>query len=166
VADGLCYGRQDLSLDAQGLLEIPAMAASLRSFQRVWSSPARRCRVVAEAIGPVPRIDDRLLELDFGAWEEMAWNDVPRDLLDEWAADPLTFAPPGGESGAALLDRVRSFSKTVRQEAQDCVVVTHGGPLKLLHALLRGEEPDLLSVAPPLGSIRILSVQPFTQSVR
>jgi alpha-ribazole phosphatase len=158
VAPGLCYGRRDLCLDADGLGAIPRMAASLRAFPTIWTSPARRCREVADAIGPAPRLDERLLELDFGDWEGMAWNDVPRDMLDCWAAEPRHFAPPGGETGAALLARVRSFHRTINDEGRDCAVIAHGGPLKLLGALLRGQQPDLLAAAPLIGSIEILSI--------
>jgi alpha-ribazole phosphatase len=149
IAPGLCYGRLDLDLRAD------AGAAGLRARVaawpgRVWTSPARRCRAIA---GPAAIIDARLLELDFGAWEGLAWADIPRADLDRWAADPAGFAPPGGESGAALLSRVEAFHAMLRDRAEDALVVAHGGPLKLLAALLRGAVPDLLAPAPQLGSV-------------
>lgn len=151
IAPGTCYGRLDLPLHA----DAAAAAASLRCVVagcagRVWTSPARRCRTIA---GAAAVVDARLRELDFGAWEGLAWDRVPRDVLDRWAADPLGFAPPGGESGAALLARVGSFHAAIGARGEDCVVVSHGGPLKLLAALLRGAAPDLLAPAPPLGSV-------------
>jgi alpha-ribazole phosphatase len=116
----------------------------------VWTSPAQRCRLVADALG-VARIDLRLQELDFGEWEGLAWDDVPRKALDAWAADVSGFAPPGGESGAALIARVRAFASDLPRG--DHVVITHGGPLKVLTPLLRGLPVDLLAPAPALGSI-------------
>lgn len=149
IAPGLCYGRLDLALRED------AAAAALRArvgawSGRVWTSPARRCRAIA---GPAATIDARLQELDFGAWEGRAWADIPRADLDRWAADPAGFAPPGGESGAALLARVEAFHAMLRHRAEDALVVAHGGPLKLLAALLRDAVPDLLAPAPPLGSV-------------
>ena len=41
---------------------------------------------------------------------------------------------------------------------EDCIVIAHGGPLKLLAALLRGAAPDLLAPAPPLGSVTALTL--------
>ncbi len=146
LAPGLCYGRLDAEI-APGS-PLPATIAALPG--RVWTSPARRCRGIA---GPGATADARLLELDFGAWEGKFWDDVPRESLDRWAADPLGFAPPGGESGAALLARVAAFHAMLVQRAEDCVVVSHGGPLKLLAALLRGAVPDLLAPAPAIGSV-------------
>jgi alpha-ribazole phosphatase len=151
VAPGTCYGRLDLDPHPDAAADIARLAAIITAFGgRVWTSPARRCRVVA---GPDAIVDARLRELDFGAWEGLAWDAVPRAALDRWAADPLGFAPPGGESGAALLARVAAFHAELRARGEDCAIVAHGGPLKLLSALLRGAPPNLLAPAPPLGSV-------------
>jgi alpha-ribazole phosphatase len=159
VAEGVCYGRTDVALSDSGRFAIPGIVAALSHFAAscVWTSPARRCVAVAEALGGTIRQDARLLELDFGAWEGMRWDDVPRDALDAWAAKPARFAPPGGENVAALLARVTGFAKMLRAEQRDCTVVTHGGVLKLLRPLLRGETPDPMAPAPAMGSVEIIS---------
>ena len=152
VAAGTCYGRLDLPLaDPAAAAALAARLAGLGGA--AWSSPAQRCRAVAVALGP-HRLDARLLELDFGAWEGRPWDDVPRPALDRWAADPAGFAPPGGESGAALVARVTAFAASL--PLGDHVVVTHGGPLKVLSALLRGFPVDLLAPAPPVGSVTLI----------
>ena len=162
VAAGVCYGRLDLPL------RDPADAARLAARvlahapAAVWSSPSARCRLVAEAVGAPVRVDARLLELDFGEWEGVAWDDVPRSALDAWAADPLGFAPPNGEAGAALLARVTEVAAALRAEAGRVAVVSHGGPLRLLGPLLRGEMPNLLATTPTLGSITLAGVGPGT----
>ena len=149
VPDGRCYGRLDL--DVADPAAVGRLAAELAPLGgTVWTSPARRCRLVAEALGE-HRVDVRLQELDFGAWEGVPWGDVPPASLDAWAADPWRFAPPRGESGAALVARVRAFASLCT--TGDHIVVTHGGPLKVLTALLRGDPVQLLSPAPPPGSI-------------
>jgi alpha-ribazole phosphatase len=70
----------------------------------------------------------------------------------------LRFAPPGGESGSALVDRVRDVLARLREDRQDCVVVSHGGPLKVLTALLLGVPLDLLVAAPPMGVTRFITI--------
>ena len=120
---------------------------------KVVTSPARRCRLLADAISPAPIIEARLQELDFGTWEGVAWEAVPRAALDAWAADPLGFAPPGGETGAALIERVQRAVAALIDAGEDCIVITHGGPLRLMPALLRGLPPDLLAPAPPIGAM-------------
>ncbi|MGI4976319.1 MAG: histidine phosphatase family protein, partial [Janthinobacterium lividum] len=98
--------------------------------------------------------DPRLRELDFGAWEGMAWDDVPRASLDRWAADLSGFAPPGGESGAALVARCRAAYAGM--PARGCqVVVSHGGPLRVLAALAAGVEVDLGVAAQAPGEVRV-----------
>ncbi len=128
----------------------------------VWSSPATRCasvaRLIADRLGVHPVLDPRLLELDFGDWEGRPWEAVPRPALEQWAADPLGFRPPGGESGGALLRRVRDVARQLAREARACVVLSHGGPLRLLPALLAGEEADLLAPTPEPGRLRIVPV--------
>jgi len=161
IEPGICYGRLDMPLhpdaDIDGLAQGPLLAGSMQ----IWTSPARRCREVAERVADalsIPLIADaRLLELDFGEWEEKAWDDIPRDDLDRWAADPLSFRAPGGESGAELVARVADFNFGL---TQDCIVVSHGGPLRVLSALLRGEPVDLLSPPQALGTAISLTKAP------
>lgn len=153
IAPGRCYGRLDIGLSAQGTADLPRLAAALRDagIPSVRTSPARRCRILAEAVTPQPVLDSRLQELDFGRWEGLPWDKVERSALDAWAAAPSRFAPPGGESGNALIARARAVCADLRAAGEDCIVISHGGPLKLLHAMLRGQPPDLLAPAPPLG---------------
>ena len=163
IAPGICYRRLDVGLSKSGMRELPALVRVLASHgaTRLWSSPALRCRVLAEAVSEQVGLDVQcrpgLLEMDFGEWEGRAWNDAPRALLDAWAANPLAFAAPGGETGQALIDRVAAVWHEIRTAAEHCIVVTHGGPLRILLALARGGVPDLLSPAPAIGSVSVLA---------
>jgi alpha-ribazole phosphatase len=152
IAAGICYGRHDLAIADPA--DVAPIVAQVRDVSgTVWTSPLRRCRIVADAIRPA-RVDARLIEMDFGAWDGMAWDAIPRAALDEWAADPLGFAPPGGETGAALVARVTAFRDAL--PAGDHVVVSHGGPLKVLSALLRGQAVDLMVPSVALGSVTFI----------
>lgn len=152
-----------MELTTDGLQAVATIAAALADFAAVaiWCSPALRCRAVADTLATLhvltPRIDARLQELDFGDWERRAWNGIPRTALDQWAASPLGFAPPGGETGAALLARVTAVHTDLLARTGPVIIVSHGGPLKLLAALLRGAPVDLLAPAPALGSITIIT---------
>ncbi len=151
IAPGHCYGRLDVGLSAAGVADADRLRAFLRNtgMRRVYSSPARRCF----ALDPAAILDDRLQELDFGAWEGQSWHAIDRAALDAWATDPAGFAPPGGETGAALLTRVRAFVQDLLHRGEDAIVITHGGPLRLLPALLQRRTPDLLAPAPAFGAI-------------
>jgi broad specificity phosphatase PhoE len=107
------------------------------------ASPLSRTRETMElmraAIGLHPtayRMDDRLRELTFGAWEGLTWKEVrqrdgrgarARDI-DKWG-----FVPPKGESYAMLAERVAPF---LGELTRDTVVVSHGGVARVLLALL------------------------------
>lgn len=139
---------------------LPDWLAALRPLDicRVRTSPLRRCRAPAGALAvalDVPlQVDPRLAELDFGDWEGCPWSAVPRAALDRWAADPVGFAAPGGETGGALIARVGAVLAELLDEARSCLVVSHGGPLRLLGPMLRGEPPDLLAPVPAPGSLQ------------
>lgn len=145
LAPGICYGRLDVVPEA-----IVAPALDAPHDAAVITSPSMRCVALAKALGRDFTTDARLLELDFGEWEGQRWDDIPRKALDAWAADPWGFAPPGGESGQALLTRVRGFWEAAPRPV---VVVSHGGPLRLLRALAEGRAPDILEPPPPLGAV-------------
>ena len=170
IALGLCYGRLDIGLTLAGEAQIGMLAAdpALQGATRVWTSPARRCRGLADAIAVALAarltVDDRLQELDFGAWEGTPWDTVPRAELDRWAASPLSFAPGGGETGSHLIDRVGEFYADLCRDQQDSVVVSHGGPLKILTALLQNTPVDLLAAAPPMSSIRTVTYPANSQA--
>ena len=137
VVDGLCYGRTDLLLRNPWSAE-PAIDL-LPVDLPVISSPLRRCTEFAAALSPSWRVDPRLTELDFGAWEMRAWNSLPRSQLDAWAADPLGFKGHGGESVAQMRLRVRAaLAEFEYENDRDCLWVTHAGVMKLVLAELLG----------------------------
>lgn len=139
VEPGICYGRLDLDLAE------PAQAAAARLAPRLprgvplWSSPARRCRELAEALHPAPRLDERLWEMHFGDWEGRRWEEIGPTALDAWAADPAGFVPPGGESGLHVQARALDFvAALARAGVAEALVVAHAGVMRALLAHQRG----------------------------
>jgi alpha-ribazole phosphatase len=127
---GLCYGRTDVPLASTFAEDAAKVRAALGVVPRLaFASPSIRCRQLAEVLGaPAVRVDPRLMELDFGAWENRRWDDLPRAEVDAWANDFVETAPPGGETFRALAERVASFRR--EHEATDGVVITHGGVIR------------------------------------
>lgn len=142
VRAGICYGQTDLSLAEDVVISADLLRADLPVDVPCFTSPLQRCRLLAEALYEAPVADARLMEMHFGQWEMQAWDDIPRDALDAWAADPLGFAPPDGESANALRVRVLGFL-TQYQHLPALVLVTHGGVIKLLAGLAAGESASL-----------------------
>jgi len=135
-ARGLLLGRDDPPIDATGHAQAAAAARALETLgpvARVVSSPLRRARETAAVIAGAARvdIDERWIELDYGALEGMPIADVPAETWARWRADP-DFAPGGGETLRALGRRVRDACTELLAEAAEhhVVIVTHVSPVK------------------------------------
>lgn len=128
-AEGRCIGRFDLALDprkARRLARrIACFADRLGLPHIVITSPLRRCADVGRWLrrsGWAHRIDARLVELDFGAWEGRRWDDIARADIDAWCADFANYRPGGGEPLNALLARVATWTA-----GEAAIVVGHAG---------------------------------------
>ena len=129
-----------------------------RVVDRVVSSPSRRAllvaRPVAEELGAALHADDRLQEMDFGAWEGRPWSGLPRAEIDAWAADPLRYRPGGGESVEAMLARVRRAWTGLASSAGGTLVVCHAGPIRcLLHVALGMPLLEAIGVGVAYGEV-------------
>ncbi|WP_051078331.1 histidine phosphatase family protein [Leeia oryzae] len=132
--DRRCYGRLDIAPDLPGMqTALPALHAALPEAYDVWSSPAQRCQQLAAQLSPVYLTSTCLQELDFGVWEGMPWDEVPRAELDAWAQDIWHFCPGGGESASQLQTRWQTFVDGLQSErlARPQVIVTHAGVIRM-----------------------------------
>ncbi len=136
---GLLLGRADPPLNERGRQQADALATALRREPDplIIASPLARAQEtaarIAAATGASLETDPRLIELDYGEWDERRLNDVPPDVASRWRADP-TFAPPGGESLAELRARVAPCEVSLRERARDgtAIVVSHVSPIKAM----------------------------------
>ena len=130
IEAGVCYGRLDVDCHEPG-----PVARHLRSHLppgiAIYSSPLRRALQLAMELSPqaTVRVDPRLGEIDFGAWEGRRWDNIDRREIDAWATDVSGFAPPSGESVASLRKRVLDFATSLEEDA---IVVTHTGVMRVL----------------------------------
>ena len=151
-ASGLLLGRADPGLDPLGRAQARAMAQSLPRPDLVITSPLQRCRETAAAFasgsgqGPEAevRVDDRLIELDYGDYDLVPLRDIPAEVWQRWRRDPH-FRPPGGETLAELADRVSGALGEVQDRAAevDVVVVSHVSPIKAALAWALGVPIDV-----------------------
>jgi alpha-ribazole phosphatase len=156
IPAGLCYGRTDVPLAAGFAAEAAAVRANLPWPPReVWSSPAERCRRLAEelATGEV-RIEPRLAELDMGEWDGRCWDELSGPVHAAWMADPWRTRPPGGESADDLLARVGALrSEILGSRPERLLLVTHAGVIRAWRSVGEGRPlPELFSEAVGFGS--------------
>ena len=142
-AAGRLLGRGDPPLDAVGEQQATAIAAALDA-DRVVSSPLRRCRETAAALGRPVELDERLIEIDYGELEGMPLGEVPAEWWGAWRGDPA-WRPPGGETLDELAARVEAALGDLVGDAAtgDVVVVSHVSPIKAAVAWALGVGIDI-----------------------
>lgn len=135
-AAGLLLGRADPVLDDVGRQQAVAIGRALPDCSIVVSSPLARCRETAALIaeqGGVDElmVDERLIEIDYGALDLTPMREVPNELWRDWQAD-TGFRPPAGETLEELRERVGRCLDELwpRAVIGDVAVVTHVSPIK------------------------------------
>lgn len=139
IGAGICYGQSDIDVAANFANETENTQKKLAeiSFDAIYSSPLQRCVKLAEALNlGAPQMDNRLKELHFGDWEMQAWDDIPRDIFDDWAHNYAHKAPPNGETFSQLQQRGLQFldEMLAKHVGEHILVVTHGGMIRALLA--------------------------------
>lgn len=132
-AEGRCIGRTDLQLNPRKALRLARhihKTAALHQLPRVvYTSCLQRCANVGRVLGTwgwEHRIDDALLEFDFGLWDGKAWTEIGQTEVNEWIGSFGQYAPGGGETLATMLDRAAGWSPQLGTQ-EPSVVVAHAG---------------------------------------
>jgi alpha-ribazole phosphatase len=143
VKKGLCYGDMDVPLAADWEEGANALIKSLSldfsdASNVCYHSPLSRAAQLANHISEgYSQSVVALKELDFGDWEGLCWQDIPRQDIDVWMEDIVNGAPYNGESLQVVADRVWSWWLSVKDNPVDaCVLVAHSGVIKVLVSLL------------------------------
>lgn len=140
IEKGICYGQSDIPLAATFDQEAVAIQRKIPGkIVLAYSSPLLRCRKLASILtGGQYVIDNRLLELNFGDWELMAWDQVPSQDLQAWMNDFVSQATPKGESYLNLYERTIDFWQSIEQlgKQENILVITHGGVIRAIQAYI------------------------------
>lgn len=159
---GRLIGRTDAPPIATSIAACVDLARGLEP-EVLIASDLSRARLAGEAIGlatGVPlAIDPRWRELDFGAWDGMAPEDVEGAALARFWDDPDGHAPPGGESWSALVHRVSAAIGDLA--ARPTLIVTHAGAMRAALAVLCGfDVRQIWAVDLPYNGLLSLRVWP------
>lgn len=152
VIDRTLVGRTaGVGLGAVGRAQAAALARRLarEPVAAVYASPLERAREtaqpVAERLGLAVEIAPELQEIDFGAWTGRSFVDLARDgRWEVWNRERASACPPGGETMAAVQDRVASGLERWRASHPDaCVVaVSHADVIRALVCRVLGLSLD------------------------
>lgn len=138
VPRGHCYGHYDVGVSAQFDKEAQLLKQRLQNFNpdKVWSSPLTRCTSLAKAVYATPQTDDRLKELNYGAWENKRWSEINVKEDADWIYEKPSIAPPKGESFLELQQRTVEFFKEnfEKPKNEKVAIFAHGGVLRSILA--------------------------------
>jgi probable phosphoglycerate mutase len=154
-------GRGDPPLSAAGRLAAEDVAARLAPTlppgTRIVTSPSRRAHDTASLLATraapcVVEVDPRWQEVDVGDAEGLTFDEVSEldpGLAARLAAGNDEIDWPGGETAAALRERVLAAWTDVVATGRPTVVVSHAGTIRIAVALATGREPrDVAFLAP------------------
>ena len=142
-------GSTNVELSDIGRAQAQSLGARLagETLRAVYASPMRRvldtAAFLAEPHGLIPIVRDGLCEIDHGHWEGLTRAEVEQRFRDEyaaWEADPLTFAPRGGESGISVLARALPVLREIVENHAGTMVavVSHKATIRLLLSSVLG----------------------------
>jgi broad specificity phosphatase PhoE len=150
----LLQGRRDIPLNAVGQGQAVVSGTCLKwllpdaTTVDFIASPLGRTRQTMEIIrqqlgldAADYRTDERLVEINFGEWEGLDWQQIAERQPERYQArqaDPLNFIPTDGENYPHVFERVGSLLNSLQR---DTVLVAHAGVLRSCLALLT-DVPD------------------------
>jgi len=136
-------GRTDVPLTPAGEEEARRLGVRLAGerFDRVFSSPLGRAVQTARLSGFGARVvlRDELVEFDYGEYEGLTTPEI-RAQNPGW--DLFRDGCPGGETVAAVAERVRPFLATVTDADEEVLIFGHGHNLRIMTAVYLDLPPE------------------------
>jgi broad specificity phosphatase PhoE len=105
-----------------------------------------------------------LREIDFGDWEGLTYDEIKSvdgAQFDAWLADYTSVKIPGGENWADFTSRITDAVLDILENAGKddiIVVVTHGGPIRLITSCFIDDADHFQNFWPAPGSVHMLDV--------
>ncbi len=146
--EGRFVGRSPSPFSAEGKRQLRRLPAKIAAFDpdEIWTSPleraARLASVAGRAAGLEPRVDNRLVEIAFGAVEGMTFAEIEAAGMAFDYRNLDAPVAPGGESRRQVEDRAREFAEQLIARPGRFAVITHGGVFRAALAYLLGLDPD------------------------
>jgi alpha-ribazole phosphatase len=134
---GICYGQSDVDLLEPFDLVFENILSQLPSEAIIFSSPLKRCVILAEYIEKNIKTisfekEERLMEMNFGDWELKNWDNIPQEELNPWMEDFVNIKVSNGESFVELHQRVGDFLANLvsKKITNPIILVAHAGIIR------------------------------------
>ncbi len=132
--ENLLQGRSDNPLIDEGFAQAAEAADKLKDieFTHVFSSPLSRALETARIIAPnlTPKIDERLIEMDYGPYEGSSLKDPSPELMrffKDFVNEP---APDGMEDLSSVVSRMGDFLEEIKDIQGNILISTHAIAMK------------------------------------
>jgi len=145
-------GQTDVALCGAGRRELHGRRPPAEYRNWPWfASPLERALETARLLGALaPRTDDRLMEMNWGAWEGRTLAELRAAQGAAMAAREalgLDLRPPGGESPRDVRARLLAWLRETAPNTPRAIVVTHKGVIRAALTLATGWD---MRCKPPL----------------
>lgn len=122
--------RTDESLCLQGTAAL--QARQYPPVRKVYASPMKRCLETAAILYPEASVEiiEDFRECDFGDWETKNYADLNGSAdYQAWIDSGGELPFPNGESRAQFAARCAAAFEHIREQAEDCALIAHGGTI-------------------------------------
>ena len=171
---GKIQGKTDIPLNETGRRQAACLAKGMehRPVAQIFSSDLIRARETARAIGESQHVEVETLsgleEIGFGKWEGMTLEQIqvifPAEY-EKWCENPVTVAPPGGESLSQIKERCRKVMEEILKMAKgDFAIVSHGAMLAYVVEYLMRNDPNDQEIIVGNASITTIQYEPENET--
>jgi len=164
-------GVLDIPLSERGQTEVVHLAERLADVElsALYCGPGesvvRTAETVGRAVNLRPKRVDELRNLDHGLWQGLQLHEIRRRNLKvfrQWLDDPLTVCPPGGETVANALDRIKAALRPImRRHRDEAIGLVVAEPFaQLIAGYLRQDPHVQIDDDVPTGGFELIEVAP------
>lgn len=169
---GRIKGSLDIPLNESGTTQVARTIEQLADVQidRVYTAPCRSAHQTAEAIATARKTKlkclDKMRNLDHGLWHGKLIDEVKTSqpkVYKQYQEHPEQACPPGGESMATALDRVRTaLTKLLKKHKSGTIALVVPEPLaSIVRSLLNSSElQNLWQSEQDTGCWEVIEVEP------
>jgi len=157
IEKGVCYGQADIGVSSTFKKEVETIQSKINVNEDsvIYTSPLKRCVLLAKKISDTIIYDHRLKELDFGNWELHTWDTINQNDLNKWMNNFVYEQVPNGESYTNLHTRSTSFFQEILQlHKKQVFIITHAGVIRSIIAhILKMDLKDSFNIKINYGAI-------------
>ncbi len=149
-------GTLDLPLTAQGEQQVAQIVQELSHIviDVIFTSPCEPARSTAAALGAAKGVDVREIEplynVNLGLWQGLKIDEIRRKhpkVFKQWQDSPDAICPPGGETLAEAVERVRKALEKPLKKKGTLGIVACDPLAAIIAAVVRGTALDAIPAA-------------------